>query len=130
LCSTEMVKGTKMSNVVSVLRKTKGTFFTFATADSKTGTSALDSVAPNAGSITFLCLLWISPIKSANKQHETRKKKMADVKEIGTIDRGQTSANDQLGEGSPLFVLRVLVSRRMIDVLKSLWIRYQEVFLL
>jgi hypothetical protein len=49
-------------------------YFTFATTDSKIGMSAFDSDVPNAGSMTFLCLLWISPIKDVIKRHESRKK--------------------------------------------------------
>jgi hypothetical protein len=49
-------------NIKYVANMTMKMKFTFATADSKTGMSALDSDVPNAGSMTFLCLLWISPI--------------------------------------------------------------------
>ena len=49
---------------------------------------------------------------------------------VRTIDRGQSSTSYQLGDGIVLSVLRVLVARCMIDVLKGLWIGYQEIFLL
>ena len=115
--------------------------FTFAATDSKIGMSALDSDVPNAGSMTFLCLLWISPINDATKRYETRKKGMASVKKrcvkkrwdgghVRTIDRDQSLTTYQRNDGRPLFVLRVLVTRCMINVLKGLWIGYQEVFLL
>jgi hypothetical protein len=44
--------------------------------------SAFDSDVPNAGSMTFLCLLWTSPIREAMKRHESRKKKLTDAKRM------------------------------------------------
>jgi hypothetical protein len=49
---------------------------------------------------------------------------------VRTLDPGQSSTRHQLGDGNPLSVFLVLVARCMVDVLKGLWIGYQEVFLL